>query len=151
MLLECSFRDLGQACTYPVPISDWERIDRILSQGRQSFLGLETLDGREVFINLTHMQACRVLATKQHLGPPNPEPELSYYMLGSGLMKMVDVDLEWLPNATMTIESFDELDDRFTAIPDEFGITTFINLDDLIYLEFPSAWMDEALEEEGEI
>jgi hypothetical protein len=44
----------------------------------------------------------------------------------------------------MMLDTFEDQRQRFVAFPDQFGNTVAINGDQLIVLEFPTAWAEQA-------
>lgn len=146
VFVDCSFRGIDESRAYPVATSEWERIQYVLDSERKAFLGLDTLDGRSVFISLQHLQYCR-LAT----GPYFPSRPILHALVCQLIgtkpaLELPDLDVEWAPNIAMSLEEFGNLGERFVQVPDEVGGIWAINLADIIYLEFPAVWHDEAME-----
>lgn len=146
LTLDCSFRGVEGSRVYPVAASEWERVQSVLDSERKTFLGLDTLDGRSAFLNLDHLQLCRLV-----IGPFRPVrptlDALTCQLLGPDpAYELPDVDREWAPNIAMSLEEFGNLGERFLQFPDEFGGMWAFNMADIVFLEFPALWQDEAME-----
>lgn len=143
LLLDCTFRDVAGSRVYPVAPDDWERIMSAFESPDKAFLGLTTTDGRTVFLNLGQLQTCRIGSVD--LLPARPGwDSLVCKMVGTEAIRLSDVDREWVPNIRLSLEEHDRLNERFVQFPDELGGWWAIRIADIVFLEYPSDWQDEA-------
>lgn len=149
LVLTCTFRDIEGFLTYTVPASEWDRVQRVLDDDDKAFLGIDTLDGREVFLNLSHLQTCR-MSIRPWTPTRSELDNLNCHLLGSDIVEMPDIDREWVPNIAQSLEEYGNLGERFVQFPDELGGHWAINMADIVFIEFPLAWHNEASDAQEE-
>ncbi len=141
LFLECTFRDFQGALLFSVDPKDRGRINTALASGQKSFLALETLDGRAVYLNLEHLQNCRI-SQGEH-APNGPKLDiLVCHLFGSENVEVANVNSNCVDGLDATLKEYEEMDGRFILILDDPGMTTAINMTDIVFLEFPSSWHD---------
>jgi len=140
--LDCYFEDFDGALPYPIRPSDWDRIHMVLGGSGKEILAVETLDGRQVFLSLRHLQSCRLAPGELERAAKLPDA-LVCHLLGTGTLEIADVDRDGLGYIKMVMTETADLDERFVLIPEQAGTTTAINMGEIVFLEFPTAWLAE--------
>jgi len=140
--LDCYYEDFDRALSYPVSPSDWDRIHLVLGGSGKEILAVETLDGRQVFLSLRHLQSCRLAPGELERAAKLPDA-LVCHMLGTGTLEIADVARSGLAFIKMVMSETADLDERFVLIPEGSGGTTAINMGEIVFLEFPTAWLAE--------
>jgi len=141
--LDCYYEDFDGPLSYPVAPADWDRIHLVLGGSGREILAVETLDGRQVFLSLRHLQSCRLAPGEMERAAKLPDA-LVCHMLGTGTLEIADVERDGLSTIKMVMTETVDLDERFVLIPDQDGATTAVNMGEVVFLEFPTAWLAES-------
>ena len=149
-LLKCWVVGFAEPRFLHVSYDEWERAHRVFHHtDGKGFLVIDTADGRLVAINLRHFLACHLLWDPgfHGIGVQTHEPveEMRAYMRGlPEPITAAGVMSEDLLLAMLMLDTREHQEDAFILIGDEDDEKIAINLDELVWLELPKEWYDEA-------
>jgi hypothetical protein len=115
------------------------------TSNEKRFLGLTTLDGRTAWINLRYLSSARLESKPTTWAPRRPPDCMRMYLAPTGRkIEIAGVAEDYILNIVTELYSLEWLDNRFMSFPDLKGAAVAINIDQLMLVEYPTAWVESA-------
>lgn len=146
------------AMDYAVSRQTGERIKAVLREGRATmpYVYFSTLDGRDIVLNLTSVQAMSIGPSRATPGEEqhpianhdNGEHRSSIKVVFAGRTEIMESDS---PHAEQILDMFQALEasgfrgDEYLCLADRGGDRFFIGVQDFIYMETSSAFLRQAM------
>ena len=152
-ILKLELREFAEPLFFPVLRDTWSRVLGAIQQARRdSYIGFNTADGRAVYVNCAHLLTCHFLWEPSFFGArvfyEEERETMRFHLRGrSKPVEIRDMEEEHIAGGLM-LDTFGDLDERFLTLMDEDGEPIAINLDALVYVEYPVEWEEERSEDD---